>query len=99
VTETFKKLNYRAQSPILVLGAPASFAAELATMAAEADIRDRPRKGELYGFALAFGLTRAAMTEAASKLLPLLKAPLGLRPVRQIAIDEDWSAMRFKREA
>jgi hypothetical protein len=127
MTETFRKLNYKGQDPILILGAPSSFSAELDAMAGEARVDLKPRPGLAYGFALGF----ATRMEDFQKLAALLgaatspEAPLwiaypkksskslasdldrdlcreaaagfGLKTVRQIAIDEDWSALRYAR--
>ncbi len=126
MTETFKKLNYKAQKPILVFNAPASFAGEIGAMR-EAEVHTTPKKGLTYGFALAFAVMKKDLVKAAKDLKPFVEAEtvlwfaypkqtsrafasdlnrdscwaalalFGLQPVRQIAIDEDWSALRFKR--
>jgi len=126
MTETFKKLNFKGQSPILVVGAPSSFKGELAAMAGEAEVHQAVRAGARYGFALAFAPMKADLLKAARSLLRVVEdgsvvwfvypkqtsramksdlnrdicwealKPLGLQPVRQVAIDEDWSALRFK---
>ncbi len=125
MTETFKKLNYASQTPILIAGAPDSFGAEIKAMSG-AEIHTKPRKGLTYGFALAFAVMKADLVKAARDLAAFTTAqtvlwfaypkqtskafqsdlnrdlcvaalaPLGLQPVRQIAIDEDWSALRYK---
>jgi hypothetical protein len=131
--ETFTKLNFRAQNPILVLFAPGSFAAELADMAASAPetaIHSQPEPNRRYSFILAFGAMKTDLLAAVNLVLPHLASgepnhilwlaypkqtsklfssdvnrdslwkimePFGLTPNRQIAIDEDWSALRFKR--
>jgi hypothetical protein len=126
MTDTFKKLNYKAQSPILVLDAPPSFGAELEAMSAEAEILRAPGKGSAYSFALAFAPMKTDLATAAKKLVAATEpgavlwlaypkqtskkyssdlnrdvcwetvAPLGLQPVRQISIDDNWSALRYK---
>jgi hypothetical protein len=125
MTETFKKLNYKAQKPILVLGAPDSFGPEMEAMR-DSEIRRKPVKGQTYGFALAFAVMKSDLIKAVKDIKPFLDAdtvlwfaypkqtskvfrsdlnrdlcwaalsPFGLQPVRQVAIDEDWSALRFK---
>ncbi len=125
MTEIFRKLNYKAQKPILVFKAPKSFGAELDAMK-EAGVHRTPKRGLTYGFALAFAEMKADLVAAARELTPYVDAetvlwfaypkqtsktyhsdlnrdicwaalsPLGLQPVRQIAIDDDWSAMRYK---
>jgi len=126
MTDTFKKLNYKSQTPILVSNAPESFRAEMSAMQ-EAEIHTKPKKGLTYGFALAFAVMKADLVKAARDVKPFTSddavlwlaypkqsskaftsdlnrdlcvaalAPLGLEPVRQIAIDDDWSALRYKR--
>ncbi len=127
MTEIFRKLNFKGQSPILVLGTPDSFATEIAQMKGETEVHGRPAKGKTYAFVLAFGPMRADLEKAGREVVPLLEGdavcwfaypkgtskrfrsdvnrdslwelmkPLGIDPVRQIAIDDDWSALRFRR--
>ncbi len=127
MTETFRKLNFKGQTPILVLGAPESFAGELSQMKGETEVHVRPAKGAAYGFVLAFAEMRSALVKAGRAVTQFLEGdavcwfaypkgtskkyssdlsretvwdvlqPLGIRPVRQIAIDDDWSALRFRR--
>lgn len=126
MTETFQKLNLKDQSPILVLGAPDSFAGDVTSLRGKADVHVRPVKGTAYGFALAFGVMSVDLLKAARAVVPILDGdavcwfaypkgtskklrsdinrdslwdlmkPLGLTPVRQVAIDADWSALRFR---
>jgi hypothetical protein len=128
MTEVFRKLNFKAQTPILVLGAPRSFAAELAAMKAATEIHTQTKKGLRYAFTLAFGEMRADIEKAGAEVATILEGDavcwfaypkgtskkfksdvnrddmwellsrFGIRPVRQIAIDDDWSALRFRRE-
>jgi hypothetical protein len=128
MTEIFRKLNFKAHTPILIVGAPASFAAEIAGMKGETEMHTAPRKGTSYTFALAFGEKRADLEKAGAAVTKVLEgdavcwfaypkgtskkftcdvnrddmwellSPFGIRPVRQIAIDDDWSALRFRRE-
>ena len=127
MTEVFRKLNFKAQTPILVMGAPSSFEAEIGAMKGETEVHTTPRKGTAYAFALAFGETRADIEKAGGAVTKLLDGDavcwfaypkgtskrftsdvnrddmwellsrFGIRPVRQIAIDDDWSALRFRR--
>ena len=126
MTETFRKLNFKAQDPILVLSAPDSFLKEIEAVSAITTLHAEAKKGVRYGFALAFAWTKRDLVAAAKRLLPALLddavlwfaypkktapniasdlsrdlawellAPFGLKPNRQIAIDENWSALRFK---
>jgi len=125
MTEVFRKLNYKSQSPILVVGAPASFEGELRAMAG-IEIHRAAAAGTRYGFALAFAPMKADLLAAAKSMLRAIEdgavvwfaypkqtskkytsdlnrdtcwealKPLSLQPVRQVAIDDDWSALRFK---
>lgn len=128
MTDTFKKLNFKTQSPILVRGAPVSFGPELAAMKSETEIHTRPKKGVRYPFALAFGEMREDIVKVGAEVSAILEGDavcwfaypkgtskkyksdvnrdimwetlmqFGIRPIRQIAIDDDWSALRFRRE-
>ncbi len=126
MTETFRKLNFKSQSPILVLHAPASFAAEISAMRGETDVHVSPQKGAAYDFIIAFAEMRADLEESGRQVLALAHGDpvcwfaypkgtsrtyksdlnrdvlrkalehLGIHAVRQIAIDDDWSALRFR---
>ena len=72
MTETFKKLNFKSQNPILVLKAPDSFASELAAMKAETEIHARPKSGVRYAFVLAFGEMRSQIEEAGRVVVKVL---------------------------
>jgi hypothetical protein len=128
VTEIFKKLNFKLQSPILVMKAPDSFASEISAIKAETEIHSVPKKGMQYAFVLVFGVMRAHIEAAGRVAVKVLDGdavcwfaypkgtskkfksdlnrdimwdvllPFGIRPVRQIAIDDDWSALRFRRK-
>jgi hypothetical protein len=128
MTETFRKLNYKAQRPILVFNAPDSFQSELDVMEA-AEIHRKPTRGRTYDFVLAFAAMKSDLLMAAEAIKPFIAtdailwfaypkqtskaftsdlnrdecratlARLGFETVRQIAIDADWSALRYKRTA
>ena len=125
MTDTFKKLNFKGQDPMLVLAAPEAFDKELKAMSGEAAVHRGPKAGVRYGFILAFAPTKADLLKAAKVVLDTLgdEAVLWfaypkqaskrhtsdlnrdicweelkafkLQPVK-IAIDDDWSALRFK---
>lgn len=127
MTETFRKLNFKGQNPILVVAAPSAFDAERAAAAEETAVHGAPEPGVAYRFALAFAPMKADLTARARELISATSAdaiiwlaypkktaphyesdldrdvcwrtlePLGLRPNRQISIDEDWSALRYKK--
>ncbi len=126
MTEIFKKLNFKSQSPILVLHAPESFTAEISAMKGETEIHVSPRKNATYDFVIAFAEMRADLEKSGREVLGLIRgdavcwfaypkgtsrkyksdlnrdvlrealAHLGIHAVRQIAIDDDWSALRFR---
>jgi hypothetical protein len=121
-----KKLLYKGQNPVLVLGAPPE-AASL-TKAFGAPTHARPAAGTKYGFALGFARSLGeldAIAKTAARALAdgamfwsaypkgtskkykaadinrdtghvRMKAH-GFDGVSLVAIDADWSAMRFKR--
>jgi hypothetical protein len=128
MTDLFRKLNWKAQNPILIAFAPASFAAEAAAAAQETTVHTEPAPGAAYTFTLTFAVTQAELVPRAQALLDRtapeailwfvypkqtskayvsdlnrdilwkVLAPLGLSPNRQVAIDDDWSALRFKKD-
>lgn len=122
-TPICRKLRILTGSRVILLGAPAGFAAALGPLPPDAVLATR-----LSGTAdvvVAFVVTRQAAIRKAGALrkasqagaviwvaYPKLTsdragelsrdilwkalAPLGLRPVSQIAVDDTWTAMRFK---
>jgi hypothetical protein len=122
-----KKLNYKDQDTLVVLNAPAEFAAALQEFARTATVLDSASKVMNCGFAMAFATTQAQVDKAATALDKVLEGDailwmcypkgsskrytcdfnrdtgwqvlgdLGFEPVRQVAIDADWSALRFRR--
>lgn len=97
MTDLFKKLNWKGHQPVALIDAPASLAPEVEAMADVADFHRSLLAGKIYSFGLVFALTRADMEARARDSLWKLVEPLGLQPNRQVAIDDDWSALRFKR--
>lgn len=122
--EVLKKLQYKGQSPVLVLAPPS----ELKELGAAFGVPvHSAAKGE-YGFVLGFAKSqkeaksvaktlKKALTDeqallwlaypkgSSKKYAPVdlnrdslhaLMAELGLDGVRLVALDADWSAMRFK---
>lgn len=124
----FTKLNLKDQREVLVLNAPQSFEAALATLQGVRILRRVPRTAPVV-FALAF-VTRQAEVDALTRTLAR-RAPgdallwfaypkgtskryrcefnrdtgwdklrrAGFDSVRQVAIDADWTALRFRRVA
>ena len=120
----FTKLQYKGQSPILVLRAPESFASALGELDASVHVRTQAR-GRV-AFAIAFVTNEVEITKLTTKVVPLLEEDAilrfaypkksskryqsdidrdhgwqalgdsGFEGVRQVAIDEDWSALRFR---
>jgi len=118
-----KKLAYRGEDPVLVIGAPAEFRATMRAFAGNVNEKPAGR----YGFVMVFvksaselanlAPTAAARVEGDGRLWfcypkkssrryqtdisrdvgwrPL--GELGFEPVTLVAIDEDWSALRFRR--
>jgi hypothetical protein len=123
----FKKMNYKEQTIIHAVNAPASFEKELKEMMAFAAIKKQLKATDKAEFIICF-CTKLKEVEAAAAIaqktlqddgLLWLAYPkgtskkykcefnrdtgweslgkAGFEPVRQIAIDEDWSALRFRR--
>jgi hypothetical protein len=128
MTPLFRKMNLVGHNSLVVLNAPESFEAELASLS-EIAIRRDAERCEKITFAIAFVQTLAAVEAAAETLLPRAEGDatvwfaypkgtsrrykcefnrdtgwaavqaLGFDTVRQVAIDDDWSALRFRRVA
>lgn len=122
-----KKLNFKEHDPVLVLNAPAEFAAALKDFARTASVLDSTSKVNGCSFAMAFATQQEEVNRAAKALSKVLEGDailwmcypkgtskrytcafnrdtgwqqlgaLGWEPVRQVAIDADWSALRFRR--
>ena len=122
---TFEKLNLKSIMDIVVLNAPESFEAELASLKGVTVERELKRAGEVEFF-LAFVtkqkeadlLSRAIAMKAAGDAVIWFAYPkgtsrrykseinrdsgwrvmgdAGFAPVRMVAIDDDWSAVRFR---
>ncbi|MFW6370991.1 MAG: hypothetical protein ACOC10_07295 [Bacteroidota bacterium] len=122
----FKKLNYKGQSKVWVLNAPASFIPALDTLAGEVEVMRHPVPEDKADFAIVFAAMKAELEELIKQVVPALEKdavfwvcyPKGtskkyrcdfnrdtgwellgeydMEPVRQVAIDEDWSALRFR---
>jgi hypothetical protein len=126
MTPLFKKLNFKNQATILVLGSPESFTKELDAMSEFATICQHEEQLSQIDFVIVFVTKRQEIGEAIEKIFPKLRAdavlwfcyPKGtskkykcdfnrdsgweklreykLEAVRQVAIDDDWSALRFR---
>ena len=121
----FKKMNYKGQKVIHVVGAPESFGGELAEMREVAAVKTA--LGKSMEFVIGFAQKQSEvdrLAEAYEKACPgdavvwvaypkgtskkykcdfnrdtgwKRMGEVGFEPVRQVAIDEDWSALRFRR--
>jgi hypothetical protein len=121
-----KKLLYKGQTPVLLLGAPPEAAA--LAKAFGAPVHAKPAAGTKYGFMLGFARSAAEMDAIASAANRALADGAlfwsaypkgtskkykgaeinrdsgharmkkhGFDGVSLVALDDDWSAMRFKR--
>ena len=127
MNELFKKLNLKDQKEILVLNAPPSFDAELATLEG-VRILHSMEQVEVIDFVLAFVTRQAQVNSLAARLFPKAHGDAlvwfaypkgtsknytcdfnrdtgwktveeaGYLGVRMVAIDPDWSALRFRRK-
>jgi hypothetical protein len=126
VSAVFKKLNLKDQSEIVVIGAPASFEPELASLQGVA-VRRSLDEVERVQFSLAFVTKQEQSDALAGPIAARIEGDAvvwfaypkasskrytcdfnrdrgwdslgaaGFEPVRQVAIDADWSALRFRR--
>jgi hypothetical protein len=123
----FKKLNYKTQTCIHVLNAPASFASNTNAMQAYTTLKTNVTKKDTITFFIGFVTKQKEVVDMAKKVIPQLAEdavfwmcyPKGtskkytcdfnrdtgwqiigqheMEPVRMVAIDEDWSALRFRK--
>lgn len=121
-----KKLNYKDQELVAVLGAPESFDPVLENWRTMADIDTHLQDNIQYEFVLTFARTTADIAHFAAQVKDHLVedavfwvaypkkssknyqsdisrdhgwqpvGDLGMEGVRQVAVDEDWSALRFR---
>jgi hypothetical protein len=123
----FKKMNYKGQTGICVVNAPASFAENMEAMEAFAGIYTDIEKLKEIEFFIAFVQTQEEIDTLAPKIAGKLKGDglvwfsypkksskkytseinrdsgwailgkLGFEGVRQVAVDDDWSSLRFRK--
>jgi hypothetical protein len=127
MTPLFKKLNFKAQSSILVINAPESFVTELEEMKKVTTVVTKLNEAQKVTFVIQFATKQEEIDAFAKAINEKLDgdaivwlcypkgtskkyhsdfnrdtgwqslAPYNLEPVRQVAIDEDWSALRFRK--
>ncbi|MFM9950123.1 MAG: hypothetical protein ACKV1O_19470 [Saprospiraceae bacterium] len=123
----FKKLNYKGQQQVVSINHPATFNANLASLAGETEIITDLSKSEEITFILVFVTQQSEIDRLIPLIAPKLQgdavvwmcypkgtskkyrcdfnrdtgwAILGqynLEGVRAVAIDEDWTALRFRK--
>jgi hypothetical protein len=126
MSAVFKKLNFKGQTDIGVVNAPASFEPEIATLRG-VSVQRSLAAGAPLAFSLVFvtkqpevdGLAKAIAKRTVGDAVVWFAYPkqsskkyeseidrdhgwaalgaAGFEPVRMVAIDEDWSAVRFRR--
>lgn len=123
----FKKLNFKDQSPIYIIHAPASFTKDMDEMRYNTNVKTSLAGAKRLSFFLAFVTKQQEVVEITKKVIPLIEGDgivwfaypkgtskkytcefnrdtgwavlgkLGYEGVRMVAIDEDWSALRFRK--
>ena len=123
----FKKLNFKDQSQLHIVNAPASFKNDMDEMALLAEVKTALAGAKKVQFFLAFVTKQKEVDDLTSKVVPLMEGDgliwfaypkgtskkykcefnrdngwallgkNGYEPVRMVAIDEDWSALRFRK--
>jgi hypothetical protein len=107
----FAKLNLKDHKQIVVLDAPSSFESELAALQGVEVLRDlkkakqvtfsllaRKAKGDaILWFAYPKGTSKRYKSQISRDHGWNVLGQEGFEPVRMVAIDEDWSAKRFRR--
>lgn len=122
----FKKLAFKNQAEVLVLGAPESFQLALEKLPEETQVISSLNQVNQIGYALVFVTQKTEIQEFAKASRDKLSADaivwmcypkgsskkyrcdfnrdqgwepmgeIGFEPVSMVAIDEDWSALRFR---
>ena len=92
MSAVFAKLNGKEHKQNVVLDSPGSFESELAALKSFEVIRDLKKANEVT-FSLAFVTTAEQIKCPGSRDA----WPRSFEPDRMVAIDEDWSAKRFRR--
>ena len=123
----FKKLNFKGQSQLHIINAPASFKKDMDDMAFLAEVKTSKAGTKKVQYFLAFVTKKTEVDDMTNKVTPLVEGDglvwfaypkgsskkykcefnrdngwavlgkQGYEGVRMVAIDEDWSALRFRK--
>jgi hypothetical protein len=96
VAEVWGKLNLKDQTAILVVNAPPSFEPQLKALDG-VTVKRRPADVKSFDFSLAFVTRQKEVDDLAKVVAKKAKGDAGFEPVRMVAIDDDWTAMRARR--
>jgi len=96
VAEVWGKLNLKDQTAVLVVNAPPSFESQLKALDG-VTVKRRPADVKSFDFSLAFVTRQKEVDDLARVVAKKAKGDAGFEPVRMVAIDDDWTAMRVRR--
>jgi len=96
VAEVWGKLNLKDQTAVLVVNAPPSFESQLKALDG-VTVKRRPADVKSFDFSLAFVTRQKEVDNLARVVAKKAKGDAGFEPVRMVAIDDDWTAMRARR--
>jgi len=96
VAEVWGKLNLKDQTAVLVVNAPPSFESQLKALDG-VTVKRRPADVKSFDFSLAFVTRQKEVDDLARVVAKKAKVDAGFEPVRMVAIDDDWTAMRARR--
>lgn len=96
MAEVWGKLNLKDQTAVLVVNAPPSFESQLKALDG-VTVKRRPADVKSFDFSLAFVTRQKEVDDLAKVVAKKAKGDAGFEPVRMVAIDDDWTAMRVRR--
>ena len=96
MAEVWGKLNLKDQTAVLVVNAPPSFESQLKALDG-VTVKRRPADVKSFDFSLAFVTRQKEVDDLARVVAKKAKGDAGFEPVRMVAIDDDWTAMRVRR--
>ena len=96
MAEVWGKLNLKDQAAVLVVNAPPSFESQLKALDG-VTVKRRPADVKSFDFSLAFVTRQKEVDDLAKVVAKKAKVDAGFEPVRMVAIDDDWTAMRVRR--